>query len=232
MTLSPEQTKQVKEQLIQQIESTFPKDKKAQALAQINSLDDEQLEKFLIQNNLIKEDGSTPEASDQSQIPNQENQKCIFCSIIFGEIPSTKIDENEKAIAVLEINPISKAHSIIIPKDHIEKKEDLPPEALELAQQIAEKIKKTFQPKDIQIANSNMFGHEVINVLPIYGDETPNSPRQKAKPEELTEIQKQLSSNEQIEKPIEQPKEKTKENKTKTEKEINEKNHWLPIRIP
>ena len=98
------QIPQIKKQIISQIEKTFPADKKTSAINEINSMNDEQLEQFLIKNNLIKPDGSSSQ------------QQCIFCSIIFGDIPSTKIAENEKAIAILELNPISKAHTIIIPK--------------------------------------------------------------------------------------------------------------------
>ena len=57
----------------------------------------EQLEEFIKKNNLI-----------------QQDQQCIFCSIIEGKMPSFKIAESDSAIAILEINPISKGHTIII----------------------------------------------------------------------------------------------------------------------
>ena len=57
-------------------------------------------------------------------------------------MPSTEIDENEEALAVLEINPISKGHTIVIPKEHITKPEDIPPKAKELATQIGKKLKR------------------------------------------------------------------------------------------
>ena len=45
---------------------------------------------------------------------------CIFCKIIFGEIPSVKIFENDKIIAFNDINPKAKVHILIVPKKHIE----------------------------------------------------------------------------------------------------------------
>ncbi len=43
---------------------------------------------------------------------------CIFCNIVNGSIPSEKIYEDEDFIAILDINPISKGHLLIIPKRH------------------------------------------------------------------------------------------------------------------
>lgn len=45
---------------------------------------------------------------------------CIFCKIAKGEIPSTKVFENDKIIAFLDINPKAKVHILIVPKKHIE----------------------------------------------------------------------------------------------------------------
>ena len=206
--VSLEQEQEIKKQLLEQIDSTFPEDKKAEAKAQIESMTGEPFEEFLKQNNLIKSDGSQP------------GQKCVFCSIVYGEIPSTKIGENEKAIAVLELNPISKAHAIVIPKEHITKEEDLPSEARVLAKEIAEKIKEKFNAKDITFFNTNMFGHEIINILPVYTNETKDSPKKQSTPEELKQISNELSKVD--ESPIEE----------KPQEEINEKNTWLPNCIP
>ncbi len=45
---------------------------------------------------------------------------CIFCSIIAGEIPSTKVWEDEYCYAFRDINPMAKEHIVIVPKAHIE----------------------------------------------------------------------------------------------------------------
>lgn len=44
---------------------------------------------------------------------------CIFCKIIAGEIPSTKIYENDDVLAFLDIDPKAPFHAVIIPKQHI-----------------------------------------------------------------------------------------------------------------
>jgi len=45
---------------------------------------------------------------------------CIFCKIIAGDIPSSKIYEDEELIAFNDIRPIAPVHFLIVPKQHIE----------------------------------------------------------------------------------------------------------------
>ena len=44
---------------------------------------------------------------------------CIFCNIIKGEIPSSKVYENDKVYAFNDISPVAPVHVLIIPKEHI-----------------------------------------------------------------------------------------------------------------
>ena len=44
---------------------------------------------------------------------------CLFCKIINGDIPSTKVDEDEKILAFRDINPQAPTHILVIPKEHI-----------------------------------------------------------------------------------------------------------------
>lgn len=46
--------------------------------------------------------------------------RCIFCKIIKGELPSTKIYEDELVFAFLDISPINFGHTLVIPKEHHE----------------------------------------------------------------------------------------------------------------
>lgn len=47
-------------------------------------------------------------------------EDCIFCKIIKGEIPSTKVYEDEDILAFNDINPAAPIHILVIPKKHIE----------------------------------------------------------------------------------------------------------------
>ncbi len=49
-----------------------------------------------------------------------EKEECIFCKIVKGEIPSTKIYEDEEVLAFKDIHPDAPIHILVIPKKHID----------------------------------------------------------------------------------------------------------------
>jgi histidine triad (HIT) family protein len=55
---------------------------------------------------------------------------CIFCKMTAGEVPVTKIYEDEVVFAFLDIGPLSEGHTLLIPKQHYEKLHDCPSELL------------------------------------------------------------------------------------------------------
>jgi histidine triad (HIT) family protein len=59
-----------------------------------------------------------------------DTDDCIFCKIVAGQIPATKIYEDEIVLAFLDIGPISDGHTLVIPKQHLEKLHDCPAELL------------------------------------------------------------------------------------------------------
>lgn len=52
------------------------------------------------------------------QIAELQKQNCIFCHIISGRVASKKVYEDEKCIAVLDINPANPGHVLLMPKEH------------------------------------------------------------------------------------------------------------------
>jgi len=55
---------------------------------------------------------------------------CLFCNMVAGQIPVTKIYEDDVILAFLDIGPISYGHTLVIPKQHFEKLHDCPSELL------------------------------------------------------------------------------------------------------
>ena len=53
---------------------------------------------------------------------------CIFCKIIKGKIPSTKVYEDDEILAFRDINPLAPVHVLVIPKKHISSLVELQPE--------------------------------------------------------------------------------------------------------
>jgi len=66
-------------------------------------------------------------------------EECIFCKIVTKEIPSEKVCESENFIGILDVNPISKGHTLIISKKHYENILDFP---TEYSKELIELIKK------------------------------------------------------------------------------------------
>lgn len=53
---------------------------------------------------------------------------CIFCKIVAGDIPCTKVYEDDRALAFMDISPLNKGHLLVIPKEHYETILDIEPE--------------------------------------------------------------------------------------------------------
>ena len=68
--------------------------------------------------------------------------ECLFCKMVAGQIPVTKIYENDDILAFLDIGPISDGHTLIIPKRHYEKLDECPPELLAKVASLLGKIAK------------------------------------------------------------------------------------------
>jgi histidine triad (HIT) family protein len=52
--------------------------------------------------------------------------ECLFCNIVAGKIPTLKVAEDASHLAFLDINPSSPGHTVVIPKKHYSKLEDMP----------------------------------------------------------------------------------------------------------
>lgn len=84
---------------------------------------------------------------------------CIFCKIVKGEAPSWKVMENDHAYAFLDINPVSKYHTLIIPKNHSRDIFDIPEEDLReviaMVRQVAKLYEEKLGIKNVQVVSSN-----------------------------------------------------------------------------
>ncbi len=196
MSITEEEASKIKEHLLTQLDN-FPEEKRSQITEQINSMTIEQVETFVKQNNLTHLEG-----------------QCIFCSIVAGKTPSYKIAEDSNYIAILELNPLSKGHSLIIPKEHLEK---VPESADQITQEIARKLKDKFSPQEVKINELKIMDHALLEIVPIYGDETE---KRQASEEELKSLQEEMLKVKEIELP--------KEEEKPTQEEIP----ILPPRIP
>lgn len=119
----------------------------------------------------------------------------IFCKIAKGEIPSYKIAEDEDFFAFLDINPMAKGHTLVIPKKEVDYIFDLDDEVLAKLNIFAKKI-AIAQKEALQCLRigSMVIGLEVphahIHLIPINkeSDMSLSNPRLKLSEEEFIEI--------------------------------------------
>lgn len=67
-------------------------------------------------------------------------EDCIFCKIVAGEIPCSKVYEDDHTLAFLDINPAVKGHTLVIPKQHCRNLLDGEPETLKACMATAKKV--------------------------------------------------------------------------------------------
>jgi histidine triad (HIT) family protein len=218
MDLTEEEIGEFKKQIIQQIESTFSEDKKGPAVERVNLMNNEEFIDFLKKNKLLN---SESEREYSEEYPRANQGETPFRLIIEGKIPSYLIDENKDSMAVLEIKPVSKGHIIIIPKKAISESDKLPKSAFSLAKKISKKIETNFKPKEVLISSSQVLGETILNILPVYSNESLISQRKQISKEELESI-----------KNLFEKKKKTKAPKKPRIKKIKESGTWFPKRIP
>jgi histidine triad (HIT) family protein len=56
------------------------------------------------------------------------NEDCIFCKIIAGDVPCTKVYEDDVALAFMDIMPLNKGHLLVVPKEHFENIVEIDPQ--------------------------------------------------------------------------------------------------------
>lgn len=106
----------------------------------------------------------------------QEQQQCIFCQIANGQIPAKKVYEDEKVVAVLDINPATRGHTLVLPKDHIaimpQMDEELSGHVGRVAKQVSQVLIKALKVEgtSIFVANGAVAGqrapHFMLHVIP------------------------------------------------------------------
>ena len=111
----------------------------------------------------------------KSEISEHTSKACIFCKIVKGEIPCNKIYEDEKTLAFLDIGPVNKGHTLVIPKEHAEKIYELSKDSLDAlmssVQKVSLAIEKTLNC-DFNLINNNgekagqVVKHVHIHIIP------------------------------------------------------------------
>lgn len=126
----------------------------------------------------------------------------IFSRIIAGKIPSYKCAENDRFYAFLDINPIVKGHTLVVPKKEIDYIFDMPDEELAaftvFAKRVAKAIKKAFPCKKVGMAVLGLeVPHAHIHLIPMHseGDLNFSNPKLTLTDEEFKNIAEKINNN-------------------------------------
>ena len=97
-------------------------------------------------------------------------EDCLFCKIAVGEIPSTKVYEDEFVYAFKDINPQAPFHAVIVPKKHIKSADEITPENSLLVAKIFEAVAKISKQENLAegyrvVTNCGKDGGQTVNHL-------------------------------------------------------------------
>jgi len=124
----------------------------------------------------------------------------IFSRIINGEIPSYKVAEDASHYAFLDINPVQKGHTLVVPKKEVDYIFDLEPDDLAsltvFAQQVAKKIKKVTGCKKVAMVVLGLeVPHAHIHLIPINSEADVDFHKKvELTPDEFKKVAEELSA--------------------------------------
>jgi histidine triad (HIT) family protein len=130
--------------------------------------------------------------------------ECIFCKIVAGELPAQKVDEDEHTIAFMDLNPWTRGHALVIPREHTENLYEIGDDELGrtavAAKRLAKRMKERLGCDGVNLLNSceqaawQTVFHFHVHVIPRYDDDPlqlPTRPRE-ADAEDLEAVANEL----------------------------------------
>jgi histidine triad (HIT) family protein len=108
----------------------------------------------------------------------QTDSQCVFCKIIAGELPAVRVYEDDEVIAFMDIGPVVKGHTLVVPKEHCDPITRTPPHLLEklilVVQRIAQAQVSGLGAAGINVTQANgrlagqIIPHIHFHVIPRY----------------------------------------------------------------
>ena len=106
---------------------------------------------------------------------------CLFCKIVAGDLPATVVDSDDRTISFMDINPATRGHALVIPRDHAPdliaiSEEDLAA-CTRAAQRLAKRARERLGADGVNLLNScggaawQTVFHFHVHVVPRYADD-------------------------------------------------------------
>jgi histidine triad (HIT) family protein len=111
---------------------------------------------------------------------------CLFCQIVAGELPGQIIDEDERTVAFMDINPATRGHALAVPRRHAKVLLEIDPDDLAAtvltAQRVARRAMQRLDADGVNLLNScgpvagQTVFHFHVHVIPRYADDSVRLP--------------------------------------------------------
>jgi histidine triad (HIT) family protein len=136
----------------------------------------------------------------------ERDPNCIFCKVLAGEIPGEEIDSDERTITVMDINPATRGHAVVITRAHAADLFEIDDEdllaAMRTTRRVAERMRATLHPAGFNILHNigraawQSIFHFHVHVIPRYEDDPLQLPwvPDPADPAELARVAEQIRS--------------------------------------
>src|SRR5215211_2424526 len=106
---------------------------------------------------------------------------CLFCKIVAEEVPATRVQEDERTVVFMDINPATRGHVLVVPREHAADLHAIGPEDLaacaRAAQQVAGRLHDRLGADGVNLLNSTgaaawqTVSHFHVHVIPRYHDD-------------------------------------------------------------
>ena len=129
---------------------------------------------------------------------------CIFCGIVADEVPSEKVDEDEHTVAFMDLNPWTRGHALVVPRNHTPNLYEIDDDDLRhtavAARRLARRMRDRLRCDGVNVLNAaepaawQTVFHFHLHVIPRYHDdplELPTHPGE-ASPEDLRGVADEL----------------------------------------
>jgi len=127
-------------------------------------------------------------------------EQCIFCKVIAGEIPGEVVDSDDHTLTVMDINPATRGHVVVMTRTHAENLLELSDEdlmaSMTTVRRVVHRMRDTLDPDGFNILHNigraawQSIFHFHVHVIPRYKDDPLQLPwlPQPADPEELKRV--------------------------------------------
>jgi len=134
----------------------------------------------------------------------EPDPNCIFCKVVAGEIPGEHIDSDERTLTVLDINPATRGHAVVITRNHSPNLMELDDEdllaAMTAARRVTQLMRERLSPAGFNILHNigraawQSIFHFHVHVIPRYEDDPLQLPwlPDPADPAELAQVADEL----------------------------------------